>query len=884
MAQKEWIPKAIPPISEIRGIKLEDCTLNESFESCPRIYGNVQINEYEKRILELPPKFGLLNEIDITKCIVETEKCLNQIRWRRQINSDTERKHIFDSENKIMDVNNLKATDLPYNTKVNMPKAVSNDEEIRFQNFKTEAKSIAIRMKKKSEKYANLDDDEKNGLRTLKQKTKEEEVICFNTDKSGRWAIDSKENYMLACEKHLNNGVREITCNEHDRLEKYLNCHMLALLRMMGLKKDNNGERIRNASVTTGNVIAPFYSLRKDHKTIEIGKEVEGPKTRGVCGAKDCLTMRLSHTLSLILKELIPENDTHCDSTEDLLAEIENVNNNEVNPNWKVGSLDIEALYPSLDIPKCSEIIIQELYNSDIQIKNINWKEVMLYLRYMLNDDQIKSKGLWQYCPTRKCSIGRPPTFIASGSDLKEEERLKSWIFKKKVPCPDITKMMFCQAIGILTLETITNHGFRYDTKIYKQEEGGATGLELVGVVASVYMCWWDKQLIERMNNAKLELKMYKRYVDDANVIVNDLRTDTTDEEVIKKVSEIANTIDKNIKSTYDYGSKYEDGRLPMLDLKLWIGQNEEGNYKILHTHYMKEVSSKFLIHEKSSHPDNIKFNTLVNEGLRILRNCSTHLCWEECSRHLQHFVHRMQFSGYDHTYRAKVMKKVLDKYDEKLEELKETGRMYKSRKDQYNERRKKKDKKKTNWYDREKFDGVLYVDVTENSEMMKEMKKACKRNKLKIKVVEKMSSSVKQEIQRSNPFKIKKCGREDCHICEKDMNIDCRTRGCVYKIRCVECGKYYIGQTCRCMYDRINEHFNDWINRKDGSVLFDHSRSCHGGEVFKTKVTITSRCFGDPTSRMISEAVHIDQLSNDRALNSKSEWNYVKLPKATIN
>ena len=29
-----------------------------------------------------------------------------------------------------MDINNLKATDLPYNTKVNMAKAVRNDEEI----------------------------------------------------------------------------------------------------------------------------------------------------------------------------------------------------------------------------------------------------------------------------------------------------------------------------------------------------------------------------------------------------------------------------------------------------------------------------------------------------------------------------------------------------------------------------------------------------------------------------------------------------------------------------------------------------------------------------------------------------------------------------------
>ena len=132
---------------------------------------------------------------------------------------------------------------------------------------------------------------------------------------------------MLACEKHFARGVREITSTDHDDIEKYVNCQMLALLRMMGLNDSRNEDRIRHASTTTGCVIAPFYALRKDHKTVEIGKEAEGPKTRGVCGAKDCLTMRLSHILSLILKELIPHNETHCDSTEDLLAEIEKVNN-----------------------------------------------------------------------------------------------------------------------------------------------------------------------------------------------------------------------------------------------------------------------------------------------------------------------------------------------------------------------------------------------------------------------------------------------------------------------------------------------------------------------------------------------------------------------------
>jgi hypothetical protein len=443
---------------------------------------------------------------------------------------------------------------------------------------------------------------------------------------------------------------------------------------------------------------------------------------------------------------------------------------------------------------------------------------------------------------------------------------------------------MFSIAIGILIVETITNHGYQYDSKIFKQEEGGAIGLEIVGVVANVYMCWWDKQLIQRTAAENLQLEVYKRYVDDCNIVVDDFREDSTDESVVRRISEIADTIDPSIKSTYDYGSKYEDGRLPMLDLKMWIGKDPTGTWRILHSHYMKDVSSRFLIHERSSHPNTMKLNVLVNEGLRILRNTSPFLGWEEAQKHLQYFVHRMQFSGYDKTMRASVIKKILQKYDAKLQAYTNTNKMYRSRKDQYDERRKIKEAKKSGWYDKEKYDGVLFVDVTDKGEMKREIQKVCKKNKMKVKVVEKMRQTVKNELQRSNPFKFKGCGRNDCVLCQMDMGIDCRTRGCVYQMRCKECSRKYRGQTSRSEYERTNEHFKDYRDKKEGSVLFEHSKKYHGGRDFEVEVTILARCFGQPTTRMITEAVLIDELSDQETMNAKTEWTYVKLPKATIS
>ena len=138
---------------------------------------------------------------------------------------------------------------------------------------------------------------EKEILKSLQQKVKETKVICYQTDKSGRWSCDTKENYKKACEKHLQDDSKTevISLTEHEKAEEEMNCHAYALLRMIGLKDDvkyGHGQRIRWAMQSTNNTLAPFYCLRKDHKPIDPGKEAEGPKTRPLCGATDLLNTK----------------------------------------------------------------------------------------------------------------------------------------------------------------------------------------------------------------------------------------------------------------------------------------------------------------------------------------------------------------------------------------------------------------------------------------------------------------------------------------------------------------------------------------------------------------------------------------------------------------
>ena len=103
-----------------------------------------------------------------------------------------------------------------------------------------------------------------------------------------------------------------------------------------------------------------------------------------------------------------------------LLSAINEINDDEdlqLNDKHVIGSLDIEALYPSLDIEKCASVVSEKLYESEITFANLQWEEIGLYLRYMMTDEELQTKQLSEHVPKRRNRRGRPPLFHASGSD-----------------------------------------------------------------------------------------------------------------------------------------------------------------------------------------------------------------------------------------------------------------------------------------------------------------------------------------------------------------------------------------------------------------------------------------------------------------------------------
>ena len=123
---------------------------------------------------------------------------------------------------------------------------------------------------------------EKEGLKYITRRTREKEVVVFQTGKSCRLSVDTPENYRQSSLVHVEQDV-VISELEAESIEKEISAHPEAWSRILGIGKNwNQLSRVRNNVISKGSPFAPVYTLRKDHKAC-LGA-AECPPVRPVCG------------------------------------------------------------------------------------------------------------------------------------------------------------------------------------------------------------------------------------------------------------------------------------------------------------------------------------------------------------------------------------------------------------------------------------------------------------------------------------------------------------------------------------------------------------------------------------------------------------------------
>ena len=851
-------------------------------------------------------------------CEAEIEKAMAKLRWeekKKEIDEEgnelpREEKRWHNKQTKTMDLREFRSTDLPFNNRICVPKPLDNETETCVQNLKMNLNNCTERYIEGQHraKETNLTNEQKQGLQSLKEKKRDNTIVIFETDKSKRFACDSMENYKTLGETHVMEDeiVTEAT---KATFEKEINAHAEMWIRILNAgEKTMNHDRIRSSMKSRNNPPAPLYVLRKDHK--RYNDEVVGPPGRPVCGGDETYNKRLSHLISTLLTDVYIGEETVCSSTEELLAAVEKLNEEGIDAMDIVGSMDVEALYPSLDIEFTIDKVCEVLYESTVDFEGLNVKELGLYLSLVMNDEELQERELHTVCPKRKHRRGPRPNLTGCGTREKEEERHKPWVF------PDLSEVgkdqqrkMFVEAMRVVLKALLEKHTYEFAGTIKRQTKGGAIGMELTGVLAQIFMVWWDKQFKTKLEQINVRLKLHERYVDDTNLAgkqteigarydgeniviteetINEDEGIPNDERTMKFLQAVANSIHPSIRVTIDYPSKYTEGKVPMLDLRMWI-QERDGRLFIVYEHYEKEMATKAVIHATSAIPKKMKRTVLTQEMLRVMLHCSRQLPWETVLGHLNNFMRKMQYSGYDQTFRYVVAKSAINAF-ETIRNSEEQGirPIHRPKTWRRAERIEEKEEKKKTWYKRGGFDSVLFIPTTPNGKLKRMYEETIRRSGIRMKVVERTGRTLKRQLQTSNPFKNSNCGRGNCFICTTEGHGNCNTESITYKIECSgdDCRKrVYKGETAYNAYTRGLEHMAHLTSKNiDNSPLWRHCVEQHGGVMQTFRMSVTGSYRNDAMLRQVTEAVQINNMDVSMLMNDRAEWNMTRIPRTVIS
>ena len=753
----------------------------------------------------------------------------------------------------------------------------------------------------------NLTEQEEAALANLRKKTESLEMVILETDKTKRFSCDSSNNYKLLGEEHVAND-RTIDQKTKDEYEKLINAHSEMWLRIINAGKDHNQyNRIKHSMMSKNCPPAPLSLPRKDHKIYE--SEEIGPPGRPVGGGDVTYNRRISHLISMILMEVYKEKETVCSSTEEMLASVDMVNRRGIDSTYIIGSADVKALYPSLEIDFTIEKVCELFNRSNVNIKHINYKEIALYIALNSTEEEISNKRIDGICPKRRYTRGPRPNITGCGTREDEKERYEPWVFPEESNInEDEKRKLIVEAIRIVLDVILKTHTYKFNGITKVQTSGGPIGMEITGVIAQIFMVWWDERLKQIAEDIGLEIILYERYVDDINVIMKRtekgqryegeelIQNEETkrddegimeDERTMKVFKTIGESIHTSIKLEIDYTSKHEDNKVTILDLKLWIAETEDGT-KILYEHYEKKIASKAVINARSSMPMQTKRTVLTQEILRILRHCSPYLSWDRVCIHINNYMKKLQFSGYNKNFRYDVINSALKAFEIIKQNANEGVRPINRPKQwKREERRIERETKKKRWYKTGGFNSVMFIPATPTGELKKMYQEEIKKSGFKIKVIEKAGTSLKRILQKSDPFRNKFCDRDDCLQCTSGGKGNCDVESINYNIKCTElmCQQrnIYEGETSYNSYTRGREH-NQKLNAKDEkSALWRHCREIHNGTKQKFIMNTSGSFKDDSLKRQISESVNINSIPIEQIMNTRNEWNNQRIPHVTI-
>ena len=533
-----------------------------------------------------------------------------------------------------------------------------------------------------------------------------------------------------------------------------------------------------------------------------------------------------------------------------------------------------------------------------LEFEDINIKELSTYLAVMIGKEELGERGLLQHIPRRTVQMeGRQraapsiayldSTWYWSTTRGEGRTRKDRWNWEEWVePCNAKKKTMVALMMREMVRLLITKHHYTVDGKLFQQCDGGPIGERVTTVLARMVLHQFDSEFNSTLCRLQLSLPLLQRYVDDVNaaggklsrrmkVVVKDGKAELewgeednnlADDAFSARVyQEIANTIrPKSIIMEVDFPSNNADGKLPILDMKVWVEESQ-----VLFLFYQKPMASRALVSPRSAITTRETKNILLEEGSRRLRACSPSLPWVTKAAILTNFAIQMMDSGHKLGFRDMIVSRVVAKY------LHSLGRHERGIHPIYRSREERDAAwagaggrpDKSDWFRKSGASAILTVPATEGSKLAEKVREALAAapnpTGCSTLVREQPGPSIKQQLVRSNPRPREECGRELCpfRMAGEKCRERCYREGIGYMGRCLRCAEEqrqggkreeeivwqaYQGESSRSVPTRASEHYCDYkaamkkpapVRRGEeeeeegsSSWMADHTRSHHGG------------------------------------------------------
>ena len=224
---------------------------------------------------------------------------------------------------------------------------------------------------------------------------KDDDLVCFETDKTGKFALDKKENYIKKMRKHIKDDDI-VSMTEVKKIEKELNEHAEHLVKITNVGiHTNQVKRIKGNLKTSDNQIPILSGTHKDHKKVDDLNI--GPDVRPIMGATVGPNVALTDFIARNIIRKVAEDASDgndCKSSEELLNKFEEYNHRRIQNGYSsrnviIASMDIDKWFPTMKIRPMTKEVKQMIVDSEIEFKEIDYENASKYLGEKMTIEEI---------------------------------------------------------------------------------------------------------------------------------------------------------------------------------------------------------------------------------------------------------------------------------------------------------------------------------------------------------------------------------------------------------------------------------------------------------------------------------------------------------------